>query len=145
VSATVHPTHWPLHPVHAFLLAASVPLFVGAALRDYAYASSYQIQWINFASWLNAGGLVFGVAALVCTLVGLFRVERRGDRRSGRLVVGVVLLLAMCVLGFIDALVHARDAWASMPTALVLSVIVAVLACAATWVGFSGLRTGATA
>ena len=141
MSATVHPPHPPLHPAHAFLLAASVPLFVGAALSDYAYASSYQIQWINFASWLNAGGLVFGTAALVCALVELFRAERRG----GRPAIGVVLLLAMCVLGFIAALVHARDAWASMPTALVLSVIVAALACAATWIGFSSLRAGGTA
>jgi hypothetical protein len=49
------------------------------------------------------------------------------------------------VLGFINALVHARDAWGIMPTAVVLSVIVTLLACVATWIGFSRLRTGGAA
>ena len=45
------------------------------------YASSYQVQWINFSSWLIVGGLVFGGAALVCALVDLFRrAGGRGDR-----------------------------------------------------------------
>ena len=42
------------------------------------------------------------------------------------------LLLATWVLGFIDALVHAKDAWASMPEGLILSAVVAALAIAAT-------------
>ena len=131
----------PLHPAHAFLLAAAVPPFLGAVLSDYAYASSYQVQWINFASWLIAGGLVFGGAALVCGLIGVLR----PDRRSRHSLVGFVLLVAMWVLGFINALVHARDAWASMPTGLVLSVVVALLAGAAAWLGFSSLRAGGSA
>jgi uncharacterized membrane protein len=52
------------------------------------------------------------------------------------------VLLATWVLGFVNALVHAQDAWASMPAALVLSLIVAVLAIVATWLGFSTLRSG---
>ena len=54
----------------------------------------------------------------------------------------VIALAATWAAGFFDALHHARDAWAIMPTAMVLSVIVAVLAFAATWIGFSGLRAG---
>ena len=46
------------------------------------------------------------------------------------------------ILGFVNALVHAKDAWASMPAALILSVIVALLAVAATWLGFATLRNG---
>lgn len=125
-------------PLHLFLLASIVPPFLGAALSDYAYASSYQVQWINFSSWLIVGGLVLGGAALVCALVDLLRVGGRG----GRVVILFVLLLAAFVLGFVNALVHVADAWASMPTGLVLSLVVAVLACAATVVGFTtlGLR-----
>lgn len=125
-----------LHPLHAVLLAGTIPLFLGALLSDMAYSSSYQVQWSNFASWLIAGGLVFGGLALLCAVIDLFR----ADRRSGRPLVYALLLLATWVLGFINALIHARDAWGSMPTGLVLSVIVTVLACAATWIGFSGLR-----
>ncbi|HBS18761.1 MAG TPA: hypothetical protein DD835_13230 [Halomonas sp.] len=32
---------------------------LSGTLSDYAYSNSYQIQWATFASWLNAGGLVF--------------------------------------------------------------------------------------
>ena len=41
-----------LHPLHAILLAGTVPLFLGVLLSDIAYASSYEVQWKNFASWL---------------------------------------------------------------------------------------------
>ncbi|MDH5823642.1 hypothetical protein QFW77_11650 [Luteimonas sp. RD2P54] len=130
-----------LHPLQAFLLAGATPLFLGALLSDIAYASSYHIQWANFASWLIAGGLVLGAGALVWALVDLFR----GDRRSGRPLIYAGLLLLTWILGFYDALVHARDAWAAMPTGLVLSALVTVLAAAATWLGFSRLRAGGAA
>ncbi len=122
-----------LHPIHATLLAGTVPLFLAAMLSDIAYSSSYQIQWSNFASWLIAGGLVFGGLALLCAILGLTRPERR----QGRALFYIILLLATWILGFINALIHAKDAWAIMPTGLVLSIIVTLLACAATWVGLS--------
>ncbi|WP_407354589.1 DUF2231 domain-containing protein [Luteimonas sp. R10] len=124
-----------LHPLHAFLLAGAVPLFLGALLSDIAYASSYQIQWSNFASWLIAGGLVFGACSLLWAVIDLVRAGRH-ERRP---LVYALLLLATWVLGFVNALVHARDAWASMPAGLVLSAVVVVLAGAATWIGFSRL------
>ncbi len=126
----------PLHPLHAVLLAGTVPLFLGVLLSDIAYSSSYEIQWKNFSSWLIVGGLVFGGFALLWALIGLLRA---GQRRQGPIIY-FLLLLAIWVLGFINALVHAKDAWASMPTALVLSAIVAALAIAATGFGFSTLR-----
>ena len=110
---------------HAFLLAAAFPLFLGALLSDYAYSTSYELQWSNFASWLVAGGMVFLGLALLCAIVDLIR-----GRRS---LLYFVLLLASFVLGFINALVHARDAYAVMPTGLVLSLLVLVLVGAATW------------
>jgi uncharacterized membrane protein len=138
VSATLDPARAVVtRPVHAFLVAATVPLFVGAALSDYAYTATYQVQWVNFSSWLIVGGLVFGGGALICGLFGLLR----GNGRGGRLAISFLLLLAACVLGFINALIHARDAWASMPTGFILSLIVAVLACAATAASFSTLRS----
>lgn len=130
----------PLHPAHAFFLAAMVPLFVGALLSDLAYWSSYQVQWINFASWLIAGGLVVGAVVLVLALLGL----SYAVRRERRYLIYCLLVLAIWVLGFLNALIHSRDAWASMPTGLVLSIIVVMLAGAAAWLGFAGVRTGAT-
>ncbi|HEX7037111.1 MAG TPA: DUF2231 domain-containing protein [Pseudomonadales bacterium] len=125
-------------PFHAVLLAGTVPLFLGAVLSDFAYAQSYQIQWTNFASWLIAGGLVFAGLALLCAAIDLVRAERRG----GRVLLYTLLLLATWVLGLVNALIHGKDAWASMPAGLVLSIIVAFLVIALTWLGFAGIRVG---
>lgn len=129
-----------LHPIHVVLLAGTIPLFLGGLLSDIAYASSFHIQWNNFASWLIAGALVFCGFALLWAIIDLIRAHYRG----GCALLYVLLLLATWVLGFINALTHARDAWASMPLGLILSVIVFILACAATWVGLakSGMGGG---
>lgn len=127
-----------LHPLHAVLLAGTIPLFLGATLSDFAYSSTYEIQWTNFASWLIVGGLVFGGLALAWAIVDLFRPGHRG----GRALIYFLLLLVTWSLGFINALIHAKDAWAAMPMGLILSVIVTLMACAATWLGFARLRMG---
>lgn len=126
-----------LHPLHGVLLAATIPLFLGGLLSDLAYASSYQIQWSNFASWLIVGGLVFGGAALLWAIVNLIF----ASRRSGY---GLypALLAVTWVLGFFNALIHAKDAWAIMPTSIILSVIVVLLACVSTWIGFVKFGVG---
>jgi len=123
-----------IHPLHTVFLASTIPLFLGAALSDLAYSRTFEIQWLNFADWLNAGGLVFAAVALLFAIVGLARPRRR---RHGGAVYFLVLLVTW-VVGFINALIHAKDAWAVMPTGLVLSVIVAILACAS---AFLGMRT----
>ena len=139
MAATVDATRrMGIHPVQAFLLAGTFTLFLAAVLNDIAYWSTYEVQWTNFASWLIAGGLLFGGVALLLARVDL----RHAALRRGRYLVYVLLLLAAWVLGLINALIHARDAWAAMPDGLVLSVVVVLLAGAATWLGFSRLRTG---
>lgn len=137
MAATMQPTYpWVPGRWHAFLLAAASPLFLGGLLCDWAYWTTYEIQWSNFAAWLLAGGMVFLGIALVCALIGVLR----GGR--GRPLLHFVLLLVAFVLGFIGSLVHARDAWAVMPTGMVLSVAVLVLVAAGTWMAFAGLRAG---
>jgi uncharacterized membrane protein len=125
-------------PLHAIFLAGTVPLFLGALLSDIAYSKSYQIQWSNFAAWLIAGGLLFCGLALVFALINLVRAEHKG----GRPVVYFLLLLVTWVLGLVNAFEHAKDAWAVMPTGLVLSVIVTALALVTAWIGLSNLRSG---
>jgi len=137
-SISVHARPAPLHPLHALLLGGSLPLFLGALLSDIAYFNSYQIQWSNFASWLIAGALLLSGFALLCAVIGLFR----STRRQGSALVYFLLLLAGWMLGLLNALVHAKDAWAVMPAGLVLSVVVALLMLAATCLGFFAMRTG---
>ena len=128
-----------IHPLHAFLLAGSVPLFIGALLADWAYSSTYEIQWTNFASWLLVGAMVLAGLALLWALIDLLRADRSW---RGRPLVYFLVLLAAFILGFMNALVHAKDAWAKMPEALILSIIVAILVLVASWLGFSRWRSG---
>ena len=125
-----------LHPVHALLLASAFPLFLGGLLSDIAYARTYVIQWTNFSSWLVAGGLVFAGLALLWATIDLLRADAHG---RGGLLLYWLLLLAAFVLGFVNALVHAKDAWAAMPAGLVLSIIVTLLTVAAIFIAFSRL------
>ncbi|KQW50026.1 MULTISPECIES: DUF2231 domain-containing protein [unclassified Roseateles] len=124
--------------MHAVIAFSALPLFLGALLSDWAYSSSYQVQWTNFASWLVAAGLVLAGIALLWGALDVLLRSRTTRHRHGMLY--LLLLLATFVLGFINALVHARDAWAAMPTALILSVVVVVLAAAASALGLAGMH-----
>lgn len=128
-----------LHPLHAILLAFPVALFAAALVSDSAYFNTAQIQWANFASWLIAGGLFVGAFAVLWALIEMALSAKRSARGS---VVYLVTLLAMWLVGFINALVHAKDAWAAMPTGLYLSALMTVLALVAAWAAHSGLRAG---
>jgi uncharacterized membrane protein len=123
--------------LHAILLSFPLPLFLGALISDVAYWSSFQIQWFNFSSWLIAGGLLVGGFALLWALVDLIR--HRAVRRR-RAAVYFLVLLVMWALGLVNALTHAKDAFAIMPEALYLSSITTVLALAAAGIGYSGYR-----
>jgi len=122
--------------MHAIVLSLSLPLFVGALLSDWAYTSSYQVQWLNFAAWLIAGGLLLAGPALLWGAAVLLRSPATRHRRSW---IYLTLLLAAFVIGFINALVHAKDGWATMPTGLILSAVVVLLAAAASAVGVAGI------
>ena len=124
-------------PLHTIFLAGAIPLFLGALLSDIAYFSTFQIQWSNFAAWLIAGGLVLFGVALLFALANLFQAKRK----IGRPLVYFLLLLVSWVLGLINAFEHAKDAFAIMPTGLVLSAIVTLLVIVAAWVGLTNLRS----
>jgi len=123
--------------MHSTLAFSALPLFIGALLSDWAYAQSYQVQWLNFASWLNAGGLVMAGLALLWAAVDVLRSRATRHRRSW---IYLALLLASFLFGFMNALIHAKDGWATMPTGLVLSFIVLALALAAWALGLVGLQ-----
>jgi uncharacterized membrane protein len=128
----------PIHPLHAILLAFPLALFMGALVSDLAYRGSFHVQWANFSSWLIAGGLLVGAFALLWALVDLLH---GGTAPRGRRAIYFVVLAAMWGLGFVNALVHAKDAWATMPGGLYLSAITALLALVAAWIGYSGFQT----
>lgn len=128
----------PPGPLHAILLAGTVPLFLGALLSDITYFQTYQIQWSNFASWLIAGGLVFCGLAVLFALVNLIR----ADRKAGRPVVYLVLLVVTFALGLVNAFEHAKDAFASMPSGLILSALTTLSIGVTAWLGLTSIRSG---
>lgn len=128
------------HPFHAILIGGSLTLFLATLLSDLAYSSSAEIQWKNFSSWLLVGALVLGGFALLWAVVDLIRARDRGGARM----VYPLVLLAAWIAGLINALIHAKDAWASMPDAVIVSVITLILIAIAAWLGFTprGSRGG---
>jgi uncharacterized membrane protein len=124
--------------VSALCLAGSFFFFIATVLSDWAYASSYEIQWNNFASWLLVGALVLAGAALAFWLVGLWAPD--GRTRMG--ITGALAIGAGWLIGFFSALMHARDAWASMPGGLVLSLIASLCIAVAVAIEFFATRTG---
>lgn len=126
----------PLHPLRALLLAGSVPLLLGVLLNDIAYASSDQVQWKNFASWLNAGALVLSGLALLWSVIALVT----ADVRTRHSALSCALLLTAWVVGFINSLVHGKDAGATLPEGLVLSVLALALIAAASWLELDAKR-----
>ena len=127
------------HPLNTVLLASTLPLFLGALLSDWAYSVSYEIQWINFASWLIVGALILLGAALLWAVIDALRADRSHNGRKWLL---TGLVLATFIIGFVNALVHAKDAWATMPAGLILSVIVLILAIISVGFGFARSHSG---
>jgi uncharacterized membrane protein len=126
----------PIHPLFAFLLAGAVPLFLGALLADLGYGNTAEPQWANFASWLLVGAMVFTGFALLWAFIAMLVVRPLWGWR----LLCFVLLLAAFILGLLDSFQHARDAWAIMPAAPILSLIVTLVAMLAAAVGLSTIR-----
>ena len=122
--------------MHAVITFSTLPLWLGALLSDWAYVHTEQVQWTNFAAWLIAGALTVGAIALLWALV----VAATGRLRGARPAPYLLALAASLLLGFVNALVHARDAYAAMPTGLALSLVVLLLAAAAGALGLLAQR-----
>ena len=128
---------WP-QPLLVISLSGSLFFFIGSALSDWAYASSYEIQWENFASWLLAGALILSGIALAYAAADL----RKPARRSRAGVLFILWLALGWIVGFFDVLMHARDACASMPAGLWMSITASAAVAVAVWLFFFSLLAG---
>jgi hypothetical protein len=124
-----------VHPAFAFLLSAPVPLFLGGLITVINYGHTPEPQWANFAAWLIAAAMVFTGLSLLWSSITLIV----GRRRSGWPLLCFFLLLAAFGVGLIDSFQHAKDAWAIMPAAPILSATVTVVAALACATGLSSL------
>ena len=123
-------------PLLDILCAFPIAFFVGALATDGAYTQTANIMWADFSAWLLAAGEAGGVAAALVGLIILIANRRLPRTRPiWPVVVGCVSVL---VIGFINNLVHSRDAWTSVvPTGLTLSTITVVLMLIVAWFGFA--------
>lgn len=139
MATRLSPGRRPVHPVHGLLLAFPVALFTTALLSDIAYLNTAEMQWSNFAAWAITGALVAGAPVLLWAALGFWRRRRNPARRHA--LAYFLLLLVMWGAGLINAFKHSQDAWSSVGTAgVALSIVAAVTALAAGWLGFSGER-----
>ncbi|MEC3950811.1 DUF2231 domain-containing protein [Sphingobium sp. HWE2-09] len=122
-----------LPPPLAVLLSFPVALFTIALFTDITYLRTAEVQWTNFSSWLIVGALVFGGVALAWSLI--LAIMWRGARLYA-------LLLALAwIAGLVNAFQHSRDAWSSVgTTGLILSILSAALAIAASWLTHGAKR-----
>lgn len=98
--------------------------FVGTLIFDILYANTATILWIKAASWLVSIGLLFAIIPQLINLYrvwfGKHRIRMRGDTVNFWLnVVGIVAAI-------VNAFVHSRDAYATMPDGLWLSIVTVV-------------------
>jgi len=122
-------------PIYPMLVSSPIVCFVGALLTDIIYWQTAEMMWANFSVWLITFGLILsGLATLVALLDFLRNRAIRALSAAWLDLLGnlLVLLLSLC-----NVLVHSRDAWTSVvPTGLILSTLVALVAL---WTGWTGL------
>ena len=104
-------TAWtgPGRAVQGLILSVPVALFSLGTATDAAYLRTAQMQWSNFSSWAIVGGLVFGGAAFVWSLIDL----AWGRRGALRLLYSGVLG-ALCLISLANAFKHSQDGWSSV-------------------------------
>jgi uncharacterized membrane protein len=95
--------------------------FVAALIFDILYANTFTILWVKAAAWLISIGLVF---AIVPQLINLGRTWFAKHRvRSRGLAINFWLNVVAIVAALFNAFVHSRDAYATMPAGVWLSVL----------------------
>jgi uncharacterized membrane protein len=100
-------------------------LFVAALVFDVVYARSAELLWLKSAAWLIAMGLV---VAVIPRLINLARVAvTRGRPRLPGEVASFWLTLFAIAFAIVNAFVHSRDAYGTMPTGMWLSILTVVL------------------
>lgn len=99
--------------------------FVAAMIFDLLYLNTAVMQWVKGAAWLIPTGLLFAIIPRLVNLAQVWvtsrAIHQRGDRAD------FWLNLFAIVLAIINAFVHSRDAYATMPTGAWLSIATVVL------------------
>lgn len=99
--------------------------FVGAWVFDAIYLRSGFVMWGKSAAWLITLGLVFAIVPRLINLVQVWITSRRFSTKFDRL--DFWLNLIAIVVAIVNAFVHTRDAYGSMPEGVWLSAVTVLL------------------
>lgn len=99
--------------------------FVAALIFDLIYLRTAVMLWDKGAAWLIAIGLLFAVIPRLVNLVQVWITSRHNVARADK--VDFWLNLVAIVAAVLNAFVHSRDAYASMPAGAWLSAITVIL------------------
>jgi uncharacterized membrane protein len=99
--------------------------FVAALIFDILYLRTAVILWDKGAAWLIAIGLLFAIIPRLVNLAQVWVTSRRSALRADR--IDFWLNLLAIIAATVNAFVHSRDAFASMPTGTWLSAITVIL------------------
>lgn len=94
-------------------------LFVAALIFDGLYARSGELLWGKSAAWLIAIGLLFTIAPRMINLVQVWITHRRDAQTPDK--VDFWLNLMAITAAIVNSFVHSRDAYAVVPTGVLLS------------------------
>lgn len=96
-------------------------LFFGTLVFDVVYYRTGYNLWVKGAAWLVSLGLVVAIVPQLINLALVWFSKRRV--RSGGQVINFWLNVVAIVAALFNAFVHSRDAYATMPDGMWLSVI----------------------
>jgi uncharacterized membrane protein len=99
--------------------------FVAALIFDIIYSETAVMLWDKGAAWLIVFGLLFAVVPRLVNLWQVWISSRRFATRTDKL--DFWLNLFAIVAAIVNAFVHSRDAYAVVPTGLMLSVCTVIL------------------
>jgi uncharacterized membrane protein len=99
--------------------------FVAALIFDAVYFCTGVILWDHGAAWLITFGLFIAIVPRLINLTQVWITARTWTTRGERF--DFWLNLIAIVVAIFNALVHTRDAYASMPDGLWLSLLTVVL------------------
>jgi uncharacterized membrane protein len=128
----------PGHPIPRLLVSFPIACFSGALVTDTLYAFTADMLWADFSDWLLAVGMLMAVLAAIAGLVDLVAHRHlRPQRHIWLVILGSLIVLG---LGFLDNLVHSRDAWTSVvPFGLALSAVTVIVMLVTAWIGSAPL------
>lgn len=111
--------------VYSVLNPIPLGVFVAGLVFDIIYARTGTILWVKGASWLVAMGLVAAIIPRLVNLTQVWITSRRTSTNADH--VDFWLNFVAIVAAILNAFVHSRDAYATMPAGAWLSALTVLL------------------